>query len=251
MTFLTDLPARVVTTDDNFWKAVGLISGARRYGNRNVQFPKNRSRGFDGDIRTEIMGVWGELTTWKWSEEVGLDVSIPCLVSLTGPSTEVDFNAMFEGQPYGLEAKSWALYRVDGSKSDPFSTVNINVKGHLRSYERGGDYYVFSFGAIGGDATLVGRPYPHELVTGWKKNDGNYGDPYLARTIKDLIPEVVPGKNAWKMAAWIEKTAVARSASEELISSWREAAEGHIDAVMEACKAKTSAEFFEAVRGIK
>lgn len=250
MTFPTDLSPRIVTTDSNFWKAVGLISGARRFGNRNVHFPKNRSRGFEGDIRTEIMGVWGELATWKWADEQNLRVTIPCLVSLDGPSTDVDFKAEFDGHQIGLEAKSWAAYRVDGSASDPFSTMNINVKGHLRSYKRGGDYYVFSFGAIGGNATIVGSPYPHELVSSWKQNEGKYGDPYYSKTINDLAPSVVKGKNAYKMVSWIEKTAIAQKSNEALISFWREAAESRIDAVMNACKAKTSAEFFRAIEEI-
>ena len=245
-----DLAPRVVTTDANFWKAVGLISGARRFGNRNVHFPKNRSRGFDGDIRTEIMGVWGELATWKWADEQNLRVTIPCLVSLDGPSTDVDFKAEFDGHQIGLEAKSWAAYRVDGTAADPFSTMNINVKGHLRSYDRGGDYYVFSFGAIGGGSTIVGSPYPHELVSGWKQNEGKYGDPYYAKTIQELVPSVVKGKNAYKMISWIEKTAIAQKSNEALISFWREAAESHIGAVMNACKAKTSAEFFRAIEEI-
>lgn len=251
MDLFTDLPARIVTTDENFWKAVGLISGARRYGNRNVHFPQNRSRGYEGDIRTEIMGVWGELATWSWADELKLKIEMPCLVSLTGPSTDVDFRVRSGEQMIGLEAKSWSAYRVDGSPADPFSTMNINVKGHSRSYDRGGDYYIFSFGAIGGGSTIVGRPYPHELVSSWSKQDGKYGDPYHAITIKDLLPLVVRGKSAWKMIPWIEKTAIARKSNEELISFWREAAESRIDAVMEACKARTSAEFFEAIREIE
>ena len=251
MTLFTELPPRVVTTDENFWKAVGLISGARRYGNKAVHFSKNRSRGADGDIRTEIMGVWGELATWIWADESGVPVEIPCLVSLTGPSTDVDFKTAIDGKPIGLEAKSWSLSRVDGSLSDPFSTMNINVKGHDRSFDRGGDYYIFSFGLIGGNSTVVGSPIPHDWVSTWKRVDGKYGDPYLAMPVKDLVPLVVSGKSAWSMISWIEKTALAQNGNNEVISFWREAAEKHIDAVMKACSAKTSAEFFDAVREIR
>lgn len=242
---------RVVATDENFWKAVGLISGARRYGNKSVSFPAHRSRGAEGDIRTEIMGVWGELATWKWADESELPVTVPCLVSLTGPSTEVDFIVPDPIAPIGLEAKAWNAMRVDGSIADPFSTMNINVTGHERSYKRGGDYYVFSFGIIGGDATVVGKPVPHEWISSWPSKDGKYGDPYFACPIRELVPIAIPGKNSFSMVRWISSQAPSALPMEAVISTWREAAEQHIDAVMRACESKGSGDFFDAIRRIK
>jgi len=245
------LPPRVVTTDDNFWKAVGLIAGARNYANKEIKFGKHRSRGVEGDVRTEIMGAWGELAAWSWADEVGLPVTVPYLVSLDGPSVEVDFRSAVEGEPAGIEAKAWSARRVDGKESGAHSTININVTGHERSKKRGGDYYIFSFGLIGGDATLVGSLLPHADVDHWEEREGKYGDPYYARPVQKIIPEVVRGKNAFAMIKWIDGMEPGAKAREELISYWRSAAGDVMESVMIACSAKTYAEFLSAVRMIK
>jgi len=246
-----DLPPRVVKTDATFWKAVGLISGARKYGNKNVHFGSFRSRGAEGDIRTEIMGVWGELAAWIWADESGLPVSMPCLVSLTGPSSDVDFRANLDGEAAGMEAKAWSAKRLNGEFSDPFSAVNINVTGHERSAKRGGNYYIFSFGIIGGNHTLVGTPLLHGDVDLWEKRDGTYGDPYYARPVNKLIPEVVRGKNAFAMVRWIKEMGSDAGPNEELVSYWREAAEDRIEEIMIACSATSAVEFLGAVRSIR
>jgi hypothetical protein len=247
----TELPPRAVTTDDNFWKAVGLIAGARNFANQNIKFGKHRSRGQDGDVRTEIMGAWGEIATWMWADESKVSVRPPEIVSLSGPSKDVDFRASLDGEDAGLESKAWSAVRVDGSDSGAHSTMNINVVGHERSKGRGGDYYVFSFGLIGGAATIVGSPMEHDAISRWEQKDGKYGDPYYAKEIRTLVPEVVKGKNAFSMIKWIDGMKPSAKEREALIYHWRSAAGDVIESVMIACNASSSAEFLNAVRMIK
>lgn len=243
------LPPRVVATDEVFWKAVGLISGARRYGNRNVPFGAHRSRGVEGDERTEVMGVWGELATWKWADENKLDIFVPCLVSLKGPSNDVDFISSFQEEKAGIEAKAWSAKRVDGKMADPWSTVNINVVGHERSKKRGGDYYVFSFGLIGGAATLVGSPILHAEVDAWEQKNGSYGDPYYAKTVHKLIPSVVKNRNAFAMMKWISGLDAGAKDMEGVISHWRDRSEDLIEEIMMVIgMSKNSAEFLEGIK---
>lgn len=245
------LPPRAVSTDEVFWKAVGLISGARRYGNRNVPFGSHRSRGVEGDERTEIMGVWGELATWKWAEENNVRISIPCLVSLSGPPKEVDFVSEIEDETAGLEAKAWNARRVDGKMSDPWSTVNINVVGHERSKKRGGTHYVFSFGIVGGSATLVGSPILHEEVDKWEQKSGRYGDPYLAISVRELIPAVVRGRSAFSMVKWIAGLEPGAKEMEGVISYWRSRSEELIEEIMVVVGGSRNAkEFFSGIERI-
>lgn len=247
----TELPPRVVTTDDNFWKAVGLVAGARNFANRNIKFGKHRSRGKEGDVRTEIMGAWGEISTWMWADENALSALPPEMVSLSGPSKNVDFKATLDGKSAGLEAKAWSAMRVDGADAGAHSTMNINVVGHERSRDHGGDYYVFSFGVLGGAATIVGSPMEHEAISRWGKKDGNWGDPYYAKEIRTLVPEVVRGKNAFSMIRWIDGMRPSAREREALIYHWRSAAEEVIESIMIACSANSSAEFLDAVRIIE
>lgn len=247
MILFTDLPPRVITTSRAFWKAVGLIAGSRA---RSRRGSGRRAGEILDEALSEVAGVWAELSSWKWLDDSEcLDIA-PSLVRPEWPAAGANISVSFDGHKIGIDSKAWTPFKPDKKIADPFSTLNINVTGHAKSYQRGNDYYIFSFGSIGGPATIVGSPYPHEIIYGWKTGEGQYGGPYYQKSIKDLIPIVVSGKSAWKMSSWIEKTSIARQDGIQLVSSGIELSESYDSAIAEACRASSFSVFMELVEEI-
>jgi hypothetical protein len=243
----TDLPPRVITTSKTFWKAVGLIAGSRARSRRSSGL---RVGGIFDEALSEVAGVWAELSSWKWLDDSECPNISPALVRPEWPAAGANISVSFDGHKIGIDSKAWTPFKPDKTIADPFSTLNINVSGHAKSYQRGNDYYIFSFGSIGGPATIVGSPYPHEIIAGWETSEGKYGGPYYQKSIKDLIPVVVSGKSAWKMSSWIEKTSIARQDGIQLVSAGIDLSEEHDSATAEACRASSFSEFIELVEGI-
>ncbi|CAB4152958.1 hypothetical protein UFOVP613_41 [uncultured Caudovirales phage] len=227
---MRDLPV-VVNTGADFWKATGLIAGARAYGNRNHQFGSYMSRGAAGDLRTLIMGAWGELAFWIAAERSGITCTPPVLVSLSAPPKDIDFHGQEDGQRYGLEVKAWATTRTDGS---PASRVNINIAGHARSIKRGGTHYVWVLGAPGGSASVIASPMPHSEVETWRTETGRYNDPMYHAPLSELAPRILAGRSFPALSTYLASTT--GDADSRLLDAhaWRERAPELIPQIMEA-----------------
>ena len=234
MSKLDALP-HVVNPDRAFWRGVSLLAGARRAGNAAVSFPSYRSRGADGDVRTELMGTFGELAVWLWAETAGVECAPPTILSMTGPPRDIDFHITVDGLRIGLEAKAWTPTKLDGSQA---TRININVEGHKRSRKRGGEQYIFIFGELGGGRAVVTAIVPHEEVDGWTYDAGPFGDPMVYQSIGNLAPRVLAGRSSDALRVYLSE--VEPAATYEELKAWRGEAATHIDGIVSAIQQETS-----------
>jgi len=228
MSELTDLPFVVPTTRD-FWRAAALLAGARNVGNKGTRFSPHRSRGSDGDVRTELMGTFGELAVWLWAESSTIECKPPTLLSMSGPPSDIDFHVTSNGLRIGLEAKAWTPTKLDGS---PANRININVEGHKRSRKRGGEHYIFILGDLGGGRAIVSAPISHDEVDEWTFDAGPYGDPMIHRSMETLAPRILAGRSAAALRVYLEQ--YDRTATYDDLKLWRASAEENIDKIVEA-----------------
>jgi hypothetical protein len=234
MSKLDSLPY-VVSPDRTFWRAVALLAGARNAGNASVRFSAHRSRGADGDVRTELMGTFGELAVWLWAEGAGVECAPPTILSMTGPPRDIDFHIVVDNLRIGLEAKAWTPTKLDGT---PAKRININVEGHKRSRKRGGEQYIFIFGELGGGRSVVTAAVPHDEVDNWVFDAGPYGDPMVFQSIELLAPRVLAGRSSDALRVYLSE--VEPSATYEELKEWRASAVTHIDGIVDAIQQETS-----------